>query len=162
MRRRQAIEEAAPPPRQTRGECENVKARKVDGLDPAAPLRSNASRIVRTRLDELRGFAGEALAPDAAAAQHDMRIAAKRLRYLLEILGPCVGEEARVARKVAKDLQSVLGDLHDCDLMLPKVEGIESLSAILHDRRERLFHEFVELWQAEASKGTWAALEAAL
>jgi CHAD domain-containing protein len=139
-----------------------VKARTVEDLDPGGPLRGNASRIVQTRLDELRGFAERALAPDAGAAQHDMRIAAKRLRYVLEIVGPCIGEEAKTARDAAKQLQSVLGDLHDCDLMLPKVEGIESLVAILGVRRERLFHDFVELWQAEASKGTWAALQSAL
>lgn len=139
-----------------------MKARAVEGLDPGGPLRANATRIVSTRLDELRGFADRALAPDAATAQHDMRIAAKRLRYVLEIVGPCIDEGAKAARDAAKQLQSVLGDLHDCDLMLPKVEGIESLGAVLRDRRERLFHDFVELWQAEASKGTWAALEAAL
>lgn len=139
-----------------------MKPRTVGGLDPGGPLRGNASRIVQTRLDELRGFSDDALAPDAGAAQHDMRIAAKRLRYVLEIVGPCVGEEAHVAHRAAKKLQSVLGDLHDCDLMLPKVEGIESLVAILGARRERLFHDFVELWQAEASKGTWAALRSAL
>ncbi len=139
-----------------------MKARAVEGLDPSGPLRPNAARIVRTRLDELRAFAGRALAPDAGEAQHDMRIAAKRLRYALEIVGPCIGEEAKAARDAAKQLQSVLGDLHDCDLMLPKVESIESLAAILRDRRERLLHDFVELWQAEASKGTWAALEHSL
>ncbi len=64
-----------------------------------APLRPNAARIVRRRLDELRGFADEALAPDAGAAQHDMRIAAKRLRYVLEIVGPCIGEEATRAHR---------------------------------------------------------------
>jgi CHAD domain-containing protein len=139
-----------------------VKARRVEGLDPGASLRHNASHIVRTRLDELRGFADEALAPDAGVAQHDMRIAAKRLRYVLEIVGPCLGAEAKAARDAAKQLQSVLGDLHDCDLMLPRVEGIESTGAVLRGHRERLFHSFVELWQAEAGKGTWAALEAAL
>jgi len=139
-----------------------MKPRKVEGLVPQAPLRPNAARIVRTRLEELRDFDVEALALDASAAQHNMRIAAKRLRYVLEIVGPCFGEEAKVARDAAKRLQSVLGDLHDCDLMLPKVEQIRSAAALLHERRERLFHEFVELWQAEASKGTWAALEAAL
>jgi CHAD domain-containing protein len=139
-----------------------VKAHKVEGLDPEGALGPNAARIVRTRLDELHGFADRALAPGAGAAQHDLRIAAKRLRYALEVVGPCVGEEARAAHRAAKELQSVLGDLHDCDLMLPKVEGIESLTAILRERRQRLFHDFVELWQAEASKGTWAALEAAL
>ncbi len=139
-----------------------MKARKVEGLDPRAPLRPNASRIVEVRLDELRAFAEKALAPDAATAQHDMRIAAKRLRYLLEILGPCLGEEAGAARRGAKQLQSVLGDLHDCDLMLAEVEGIESLATILRERRQRLFHDFVALWQAETSRGTWAALRSAL
>lgn len=137
-----------------------MKARRVDGLDPGGPLRANAVRIVHTRLDELRGFADRALAPEAGSAQHDMRIAAKRLRYALEIVGPCIGEEAKSARDAAKQMQSVLGDLHDCDLMLPKVEGIASLHAILCKHRQRLFQDFVELWQA--AKGTWAALEAAL
>jgi len=139
-----------------------MKARRVEGLEPDAPLRPNAARVVRTRLDELRGFAAEALAADAAETQHDMRIAAKRLRYVLEICGPCIGEEARSARKAAKQLQSVLGDLHDCDLMLQKLAGAESLCAALRARRERHFHRFVELWQAEASQGTWAALERCL
>jgi CHAD domain-containing protein len=139
-----------------------VKPRRVDGLDPRAPLRPDAARIIRTRLDELRGFEAEALAPSASTAQHNMRIAAKRLRYVLEIVGPCIGQEAKAARDAAKQLQSVLGDLHDCDLMLPKVEQIGSAAALLRERRNRLFHEFVELWQAEAGKDTWAALERAL
>jgi CHAD domain-containing protein len=113
-------------------------------------------------LDELRGFADAALAPDASGAQHDMRIAAKRLRYLLEIFAGCLGEEANDARGAAKRLQSTLGDLHDCDLMLPKVEAIPAVAAILAGRRKRLHHEFVALWQAEASRGTWAALERGL
>ena len=139
-----------------------MKPRRVEGLDPQAPLHPNATRIIRTRLDELRGFVDEALAPDAAATQHDMRIAAKRLRYVLEIVGPCIGDEAKAARDATKQLQSILGDLHDCDLMLPKVERIGSAAALLRERRSRLFHDFVGLWQAEASKGTWAALETAL
>ena len=139
-----------------------MKAREVEGLHPRAPLRPNAARIVGTRLDELRGLADEALAPDAGVAQHNMRIAAKRLRYVLEIVGPCIGEEAKAARDTAKQLQSTLGDLHDCDLMLPKVQRIATAAALLRERRERLFDEFVEQWQAEASKGTWLALEAAL
>lgn len=135
-----------------------MKARAIEGLDPGGPLSPNVSRIVSVRLDELRGFADSALAPDATEAQHNMRIAAKRLRYVLEIFAPCLGAEAKAARDAAKSLQSVLGDLHDCDLMLTKVEHVGSVMAVLRERRERLFHDFVQLWQAEASKGTWAAL----
>ncbi len=108
-----------------------MKARAIEGLDPRGPLMPNVARIVSVRLDELRGFAEAALAPDASEAQHDMRIAAKRLRYVLEIFAPCLGEEAEAARGAAKRLQSVLGDLHDCDLMLTKVEQIDSVAAVL-------------------------------
>jgi CHAD domain-containing protein len=139
-----------------------VKARGVEGLKPGKPLRGNAAKIVRVRLDEMRSFAETALDPDAAEAQHDMRIAAKRLRYVLEIVGPCFGTEAKAARRAAKELQGVLGEIHDCDVMLPRAEGVESLAALLRNRRERLFLRFRDLWQAEASKGTWAALERAL
>lgn len=139
-----------------------MKARAIEGLDPEGPLRPNVARIVSVRLDELRQFADEALSPDASEAQHEMRIAAKRLRYLLEIFESCLGEEAKPARGAAKRLQSVLGDLHDCDLMLAKVEHIGSVATALRARRHRLFQDFVELWQAEASKGTWAALGASL
>lgn len=139
-----------------------MKAREVEGLDPAAALRPNAARIVRTRLEELRSFAPAALEPAASTAQHDMRIAAKRLRYVLEIVGPCFGPEAQAARDAAKRLQGVLGEIHDCDEMLPRVWGIESLRDLLRTRRELLFRRFRELWQEETEKGTWATLERAL
>ena len=60
-----------------------------------------------------------------------MRIAAKRLRYVLEITESCFGAEADAARRAVKDLQGVLGDIHDCDVMLPRVEGIPSLTTLL-------------------------------
>jgi CHAD domain-containing protein len=139
-----------------------MKARKVKGLDPNESLRLGAARIVRTRLDEMRALAEAALDPEGATAQHDMRIAAKRLRYVLEITEPCFGADAVAARRATKALQSVLGEIHDCDVMMPRAEGIPSLASLLKGRRERLFGRFRALWQAEASKGTWAALEHSL
>ena len=136
-----------------------MKARDVPGLNPAEPLRSNAERIVQTRLDELRSLIEPALDPGAATAQHDLRIAAKRLRYVLEITQPCFGKEAVIARKAARELQGILGDIHDCDVMLPRAAGIESLETLLRTRRELLFRRFHDLLQAQASQGIWAALE---
>ncbi len=100
-----------------------MKARKVRKLDPAAPLDRNAAKIVRTRLDELRSFVPEALQPNATEAQHNMRIAAKRLRYVLEVTGFCFGSPAQTARRRARDLQDLLGEMHDCDVMLPRVQA---------------------------------------
>jgi CHAD domain-containing protein len=139
-----------------------VKPRRVKKLDPAQPLRPNAVRIVRTRLEELRALAGPALDPSAAEAQHDLRIACKRLRYVLELVGSCFGDEAGVARDAARELQTVLGEIHDCDVMLPRAGGIESLTALLRTRRELLFRRFADLWAAEKTKATWEALEQTL
>jgi hypothetical protein len=98
-----------------------VKARKVKHLAPDGRLDENAARIVLVRLAELRDLAPKALKPKASKAQHDLRIAAKRLRYVLEVTGFCFGEPADAARRSARDLQDVLGEIHDCDVMLPRV-----------------------------------------
>lgn len=108
-----------------------MKAKRVKKLDPAAPLAENAARIVRVRLAELHSFAPRALEPEAETEQHDMRIAAKRLRYVLEVAGFCLGSAAAKARRRARDLQDLLGEIHDCDVMLPRVEGE------LHELRSR-------------------------
>jgi CHAD domain-containing protein len=139
-----------------------VKARVVEGLDPQGRLLPNIERIVSTRLEEVRDLADAALAPTASETQHDLRIAAKRLRYVLELFAPCLGAEAETAHQAAKRLQSTLGDLHDCDLMLGKVAGIDSVEALLRERRKRLFNDFAALWRTEAGKGTWVTLENAV
>jgi len=99
-----------------------VKPRRVKKLEPGGPLAENAARIVRVRLDELRSFAPKALEPGRVKKQHDMRIAAKRLRYVLEATEFCFGRPGEVARRRARDLQEILGELHDCDVMLPRAE----------------------------------------
>jgi len=97
-----------------------VKARPVKKLDPARSLGENAARIVQVRLDEMSSFAPRAL-DGKMRAQHDMRIAAKRLRYVLELTAFVFGKPADTARRRARDLQDILGEIHDCDVMLPRV-----------------------------------------
>jgi hypothetical protein len=99
-----------------------MKARKVKGLDPQGTLADNAERIVRVRLDELQSFIPRALEPGEVTALHDMRIAAKRLRYVLEVTADvCFGPYAETALKRTKELQDLLGEIHDCDVQLPRV-----------------------------------------
>ena len=100
-----------------------MRARRVKGLDPAGSLADNAERIVRTRLDELYSFTPKAMNPKKVKAMHDMRIAAKRLRYVLEVTAFCFGPYAGTALKRAKELQDLLGEIHDCDEMLPRVRA---------------------------------------
>jgi CHAD domain len=118
-----------------------MKARTVKKLDPARSLDENAARIIRVRLDEMLSFASRAL-ESRVKAQHDMRIAAKRLRYVLELTGFVFGKPADTARRRARDLQDILGEIHDCDVMLPRVR----------QHLERLQHSDASLVRARAGR----------
>ena len=161
-----------------------MKAKRVKGLDPLEPLGDNAERIVRVRLDELTAFMPKAADPEQVVALHDMRIAAKRLRYILEVTGDCFGPYASGAVKMVKELQDLLGDIHDCDVQLPEVAaflaelmeqdvaagdlrtapnrrayaGLVALQVHLRSRRNALFEEFLELWRDYERKGFAARL----
>lgn len=98
-----------------------MKARKVK-LDPEARLGESLLAILSVRFDELYLFAGAATDVENLEALHDMRIAAKRLRYLFEIGEPVFGEPATRGMKTMEKLQDTLGEIHDCDELLPLLE----------------------------------------
>jgi CHAD domain-containing protein len=169
-----------------------VKARKVKGLQPELPLADAAELIVRTRLGELCRLAARAQEPEQVVALHDARIAAKRLRYVLEITGECFGPYAQTATKKARDIQDLLGDIHDADEMLPWLtevrrrlrdrdaahlvgtglegepptiaayRGLERLHVELYARRAKLFGDWKELWLDLQRHGFRARLEHAI
>jgi DNA-binding transcriptional ArsR family regulator len=99
-----------------------MKARKVKGLDPDGSLADNARRIIDVRAEEVRSFSPAVLDPRNVEALHDMRIAAKRLRYVLELTTPVFGAPVEAGAKRAKKLQDLLGEIHDCDVTIPRVE----------------------------------------
>ena len=96
-----------------------AKPRPITGLDPDRRLRPNARQILAVRIDEVWSFDRFVTHPGNVRELHDMRIACKRLRYLLEIfeiafpadLGPFIDE--------IKDLQDLLGEIHDRDVQVP-------------------------------------------
>ena len=98
-----------------------MKAKTIKGVECDGSLADNAERIVAVRLDELCSFVPRAFDPGQVEALHDMRIAAKRLRYVLEVTEPCFGSYALEAGKRTKQLQDLLGEIHDCDVHVPRV-----------------------------------------
>jgi CHAD domain-containing protein len=138
-----------------------MKAQPVRGLEPQMPLGEAARRIVAVRTAELYAFVPEALDEHAITAMHDMRIAAKRLRYLLEMVGFCFGEVGEEARARARELQDTLGEIHDCNVMLERIaasraaepEGFDALAARFRWRRTQEFARFAALWSAIEASG---------
>jgi len=73
-----------------------------------------ARSIVADRLSELEELGYGFYHPLKAKPLHKLRIAAKHLRYALELFEQCLGPETAVfARRIAA-LQTALGELHDC------------------------------------------------
>ena len=132
-----------------------MKPRKVKHVDPDAPFGTVAARIVAVRAQEVLDLAHLAEDPRDVRALHDLRIAAKRLRYLLELTGEGGGGSAV---KQLKRLQDTLGDIHDCDVQLPPLRalareaaereavGLRTLAIRLATRRAELFERFHQEW----------------
>ena len=70
-----------------------AKTHKVQGIHPKGPMYLNARRIAVFRIAELYGFVPYIHDPARADELHNMRIAAKRLRYTLEIFRICFGQD---------------------------------------------------------------------
>ena len=102
-----------------------MKPGKVKHLDPDGTLADNAERVVAARLDDLWSFVPAVLDPANVEELHEMRIAAKRLRYVLEVTSvTCFGPYAVAAEKRIKRLQDLLGEIHDCDVQYPRVDAL--------------------------------------
>lgn len=132
-----------------------MKARRVKRLDPAGKLRPNAARIVAVRAGELVELAARAIEHDDPHTLHDARIAAKRLRYVLEATAFCFSPDAGVVADEMRELQDLLGDIHDCDMLAPR---IAAHTAELRDEDGRAVAEAVaESAAAKAGRAGGAA-----
>lgn len=100
-----------------------AKPRPVTGLDPDRRLRPNARRVLALRIEEVYSFDGLVADPANVRELHDLRIACKRLRYLLEIFGIAFDNDLTPFVDEVKGLQDVLGDIHDCDVQIPMLEA---------------------------------------
>lgn len=95
-----------------------AKAKQLTGLGMRAPVGKNARIIAQTRLEELSQWGQLVDEPYRVRDLHDLRIAAKRLRYTLEIFENYLPDFCKEAVKELTQLQDELGDLHDSDVMI--------------------------------------------
>jgi CHAD domain-containing protein len=96
-----------------------AKARDVPGLRPDTAYRQAAAAIVEVRADEVWEHADGVLDTQDIERVHDMRVATRRLRAVLEIFGPCFPRKPlRRALADVKDLANALGERRDPDVSL--------------------------------------------
>ena len=126
-----------------------AKARPIPGVAPGSTFREAAASAVEVRTEELFEFAGGVLDTDDIERVHDMRVASRRLRAVLEVFAPCFPKrELRKALREVKALADDLGERRDPDVAIAALErvgaaltgpdraGIDSLIGELGGRQE--------------------------
>jgi CHAD domain-containing protein len=94
--------------------------RSLQAAKPDAPtLRQAGERIIAAGWRDFARLSRSLYKPFRVEPLHRLRIAAKRLRYALELFAPFWPPETLtpLAAQVAQ-MQGALGDLHDCDVWL--------------------------------------------
>lgn len=116
-----------------------ARARRIVGIDPDEGVLVNAAMILPTRIAELLEHERYIADPARVTELHAMRIAAKRLRYTMEMLAPFYGSDFAAAIDTVKNIQDRLGKIHDADVLVPELaRHIRRILAPARDRAATL------------------------
>ena len=104
-----------------------AKARDIPGLQADLPFREAASLAVGTRADEVWDHEHRVLDTGDIEGVHDMRVATRRLRAVMEIFEPCFPKKRhRKALREVKGLADTLGERRDPDVMIERLRAVEA------------------------------------
>ena len=151
-----------------------AKGHKITGVMPQGSYRENARIILPQKVEEV--YTWEPFIRDAARREelHNMRISIKRLRYTMELFRAAYRSPKTPAKAAATtndkrfneflgvivDLQEILGDVHDCDVVLEVLTdyrtqtgqedvapGITKRIAQTKETRNADYKTFLEKWE---------------
>jgi CHAD domain-containing protein len=116
-------------------------------------------RAVAVRAGELWDHAENVLDVGDIERVHDMRVATRRLRAVLEIFAPCFDRrEHRAALREVKRLADALGARRDPDVQLAALAGLQSAMGEAERAGLELFAERIRLEQQAGNEILAAAL----
>ena len=176
-------------PDQIRTGCTDLLARGRDG--PKQQSLQGVPAVAASRislgLDALLQFEHWVYTPDAVTEHHAMRIAAKKLRYTMEVYAPVYRRNLKKPLVRVKKIQQILGDLHDCDVWIDtvmamlldersssrtgrnppyaqytRVTGYRHFLAEREKERNQIYRKFVRYWESVGRAGLWEELRSTL
>jgi CHAD domain-containing protein len=127
---------------------------------------------ILARLEKLFSLESYVRKPACVKELHEMRIAAKNLRYTLENLQALYGRRVFPFVLSAAKVQRALGELHNFDVWIGLMKilsdssgrepsfrrAIPFLRKECERRRQEAYSDFVKLWAGLKKKKTWARL----
>ena len=172
---------------QLRAQLEPI-ADRADWVDVhTAGLYHHAMQSIGACLDELLAYDAIVADADKVTELHQMRIAAKRLRYTMEAFAPLYSHELKKWLKAVRDAQETLGTIHDCDVWTQLIPvyieeerqrtaiylghtrsfyrltpGVLAYAAARRSEREGLHVQFNADWKKWQEANLWEKLRAVL
>ncbi len=148
---------------------------------------TQARKNIAQRISDLHSYESSLNNPNDKKSHHAMRIAAKKLRYTLEICDIAFDKQLKESVKTIKKTQTYLGDIHDCDIWddfikdFIEEEHQRTLEYFGHERtfkrlqkgleflrddrrrcRQETFIQFRDYWHDLEDNGFWQGLLAQL
>ncbi|HEY60180.1 MAG TPA: CHAD domain-containing protein [Anaerolineae bacterium] len=147
------------------------------------PLFQLAFDTIHSRLDEFLFYEVFLFHPEKVKELHLMRIAAKNLRYSLEIFTPLYFGKIEPFLEVTRNTQQTLGDIRDCDIWIQTLPnfikkerqftidyygyarpfnrllpGFQFLKQSQKKQRNNLYEDFINQWRKWRKQETWLNL----
>jgi CHAD domain-containing protein len=163
--------------------AESIIAMPNLSTEISAKLFQTGYTQIQSRLDEFLFYEVFIFDPERQTELHQMRIAAKHLRYSLEIFSELYKGKTDFALDISRKTQQILGEIHDADVwswFLPRFlnreqsrvshfygfagpfnrlkPGIDFLLQNRKEERDRLYNQFLQNWKRWKMKETWLNL----
>ena len=159
----------------------DAKAQEVSVQSPF--VFGQTGRHILHNLEAMLPYQDSLADPEDQERHHAMRIAAKRLRYTVEISKPVYGGQLDGTLDAIKKVQTLLGEVHDCDVWIEHLRtfagkerarilrrfghagafarlqlGTEYLQQDRRKHRQQVFRELVDYWQELDRQRQWEKL----
>jgi CHAD domain-containing protein len=160
-------------------------ARRVEVRSPYVYRKTH--KAIQARLKALLAYAPYVQRPECIPELHAMRIATKRLRYMLQACAPLYQGEFEASLQAVGTLQDMLGDLYDGDVwndylpqfveaerrrtlmyfghtepFEPLVAGLHAFQAHRQQYRAQRYADLVTFWQESQTQQMWDRLQQTL
>lgn len=162
---------------------DHARSRYRRGAAPAKRLYTTAFDCLTELLEVMLAYEEQVMRPECVTELHRMRIAARRLRYAIEVFAPLYPDRLEDAHSRLTEIQEILGDIHDCDLWMEFLPaflaaeqsrarkhdghadtanslklGLDCLSKERQEHRQARFREFVKRWHVLQKQKYWEKL----
>jgi CHAD domain-containing protein len=130
-----------------------AKARDIPGFDGRKSFRAVARETVEIRSREVFEHAAGVLDTEDIERVHDMRVATRRLRAVLEVFAPAFDRhEHKAVLRDVKALADALGERRDADVEIAMLEGLPDEAAAADRDALRDLIEELRVRQVEANE----------